>query len=64
MLQSEHFCALQAPTIIYRAAFACIPCHLTSAMRFLPTAPFHEGVDLLPATKRASDNARLFSIPE
>jgi hypothetical protein len=40
------------------------PCYLTSAIRFLPTAPFHEGVDLFRATKRASDNARLFSIPE
>jgi hypothetical protein len=55
---------LQAPTIIYRAAFAYIPCYLTSAICFLPTAPFHEGVDLLRATKRASDNVRLFSIPE
>jgi hypothetical protein len=55
---------LQAPTIIYRAAFAYSPCYLTSAKGFLPTAPFHEDVDLLQATKRASDNARLFSIPE
>ena len=53
----------KAPTIIYRAAFACTPALSPRAPHaFLLTAPFHEGADPLQATKRASDNARLFSI--